>query len=85
MASAKSKRKAIGTSSPGLNIENVSNRLFINEHLTSYTKKLLKNAKDTAKTKFFKYVWVREGCVYIRKDDTARVIRISSLDDVNKL
>lgn len=85
LAAAKTKRLESDHSAPGLKIENLSNRLFINEHLTSLTKSLLKSAKDAAKAKNYKYVWVREGCVYVRKDDHSRISRIFSADDVKKM
>lgn len=85
LAAAKTMRMESDNSAPGLKIENISNRMFINEHLTSLTKTVLKSAKDAAKTKNYKYVWVRDGCVFVRKDDHSRIIRVFSLDDVKKM
>lgn len=85
LAAAKNKRQQNETSTPGLTIEGISNKLFINEHLTGLTKSLLNAAKGSAKTKNYKYVWVREGGVYVRKEDQSRIIRIFSEDDVKKM
>lgn len=69
----------------GLKIEDISNKLFINEHLTSQNKLLLKNAKDVAREKHFKYVWVRYGHVFMRRDDRSPVLKLNVLSDLNKI
>lgn len=69
-------------SGPGLSVDNISDNIFINEHLSYGTKLILKQAKDMAKQNGFKYVWVRDGRVLVRKSDRSSVISISSDDDV---
>ncbi|XP_063363641.1 uncharacterized protein LOC134652394 [Cydia amplana] len=60
--------------------------IYINEDLTKYTRNLLWTAKNELKPTY-KYVWVKEGKVLIRKDDPAdakiRVVR--SLNDIDAL
>ncbi|KAJ8937221.1 hypothetical protein NQ318_005925 [Aromia moschata] len=85
LSAVKTKRQAIGLTSPGLKIEGVSQRLFLNEHLTSENKLLFKEARDAAKTKKYKYVWVKNCNIYVRKTDDSRVKSIRSLDDVNSI
>lgn len=85
LAAAKVKRLATNDRSPGLKIENISNGLFINEHLTSLTKLILKKSKDMARSKNYKYIWVRNGSVFARKDDRSAVFRITSESDICKI
>ncbi|XP_063384648.1 uncharacterized protein LOC134670766 [Cydia fagiglandana] len=60
--------------------------IYINEDLTKYTRNLLWTAKNELKPTY-KYVWVQDGKVLIRKDDPAdakiRVVR--SLNDIDSL
>ncbi|CAG9814610.1 unnamed protein product [Phaedon cochleariae] len=58
LAATKNIRRAKNdTNSPGIVIENISNKLFINEHLTNKLKLLLKNTKQAAKSNNYKFVW----------------------------
>ncbi|CAG9825656.1 unnamed protein product [Phaedon cochleariae] len=77
LAAAKIKRLSYSDKSqPGLVIENISRGLFINEHLTTNTKLLLKKAKDMSKSNNYKFVWVRNGGVFARKNERSKVLRI---------
>lgn len=82
---AKSKRKATASPTTGLQVENVSSQLFINEHLTASTKTLLMKTKEMTRMKNYKYTWIRDGNVFVRKIDQSRVVRISSLEDIERL
>lgn len=42
-------------------------------------------AKITKKEKHFKYIWLRNGKVMMRKSDADQVIVINSLDDLKIL
>lgn len=85
MAASRNARRTNQTSTPGLRIENVSDQLFINEHLTSSNKILLNKAKEVAKIRNYRYIWVKEGVVYARKEDRAKVQRILAESDLDKL
>lgn len=73
------------SNTPGIAIDNISKKLFINEHLTSKIKLLLKHTKEAAKSKNFKFVWVRNGNILVRKDDRSKVISIGKEGDILKL
>lgn len=66
-------------------MEGISNQLFINEHLTGKNKQLLKRAKEVAKVKNFKFVWVRFGKIYMRRNETSQFLVIESPSDLDKL
>ncbi|XP_059045767.1 uncharacterized protein LOC131841464 [Achroia grisella] len=59
--------------------------IFINEHLTPYNKQLLKKSKDLAKVKKYQFVWIKNGSIFIRKDDTAHAIQIFTEEDLKKI
>lgn len=62
-----------------------SSRLYFNDHLTKNNKLLLQNVTKTVKDKLYKYVWVRNCTIMVRKNDTSPVIHISSPDDLKKI
>lgn len=86
LAAAKTKRLSYSAqSTPGLIIEGVSNRMFINEHLTSRMKILLKKTKEICKAKGYRFVWVRNCSILVRRDDKSKILTIRSEDDAVKL
>lgn len=60
-------------------------RLYFNEHLTKTNKLLLQSAKKLANEKLYKYVWVRNCSIMVRKGDTSPVINIGSVLDLKKI
>ena len=57
--------------------------MYINERSTASERNTLKEAKKLAKEHNFKYVWMRRGITYIKKDDTSKTTRFSSPADLN--
>uniref|UniRef100_A0A2A4JR78 FP protein C-terminal domain-containing protein n=1 Tax=Heliothis virescens TaxID=7102 RepID=A0A2A4JR78_HELVI len=62
-----------------------TSRIYFNEHLTSYKKLLLNKVKKITEEKQYKYVWVKNYSILVRKSDTGSVIHISTEDDLKKL
>lgn len=58
--------------------------VYVNDHLTLFNKSLLKKAKDLAKAKNFKYVWIKHCKILARKSDTSPTFRIKSEKDLLK-
>lgn len=54
--------------------------IFITEHLSPEIKKLNATTRRIAKNKGYKYVWVRYGKIYIRKDENSPSILIRNED-----
>lgn len=80
--------KKVSDRSQGLifpNARNKEKKIFIGESLNSYYKKLLYNTKGAAKEKGFKFAWVVDGKILVRKNEGAKAIRISSMRDVETL
>lgn len=84
LAAVKIKRAAQGGRS-GFEVEGVSDRLFINEHLTTVNKILFKEARAAAKAKSYRYVWTQNGSILMRKNDTSRILQIYRSDDLERL
>lgn len=72
-------------SSRHLGIPGESRRIYLVEHLSPECKSIHAAARKTAKDKNYKYVWVKYGRVYVRKDDESGCIYIKNLDSLNKL
>jgi regulator of replication initiation timing len=58
--------------------------VYVNEHLTPYNKSLLFNAKKL-KERGWKFIWIKEGKIFARKDDGGKRIRLTSLEHIDKL
>lgn len=56
--------------------------VHINERLPSDLRYLLREARSTAKKLNFKYVWIRNGLVLMRKSDTSEPIKIKSRNEL---
>ncbi|KAL0833098.1 hypothetical protein ABMA28_001208 [Loxostege sticticalis] len=59
--------------------------VYINEHLTVSNKMLLKKCKELASLKHYQFVWSRHGRIFIRKNETAPGLQISSEEDLKKI
>lgn len=62
-----------------------SAKVFINEHLSPENKLLLSKAKEVARNKGYKYVWSRDGKIFIRKEAGERCRKIELYSDIDKL
>ncbi|XP_046677376.1 uncharacterized protein LOC124365440 [Homalodisca vitripennis] len=60
-------------------------KIFINEHLSPENKQLLGRVKEAARSKGYKYVWSREGKIFVRRENGEKCIRIDVSDDLGKL
>ena len=58
--------------------------IFINDHLTPKMKGLLRRAK-LLRGKGYKFVWCRDGKIFVRKTETTQVMTIKSVEDIDKL
>ncbi|XP_063634819.1 uncharacterized protein LOC134805444 [Cydia splendana] len=68
-----------------LGFSGITSSVFVVEHLSPANKKLHAAARHAAKDKGFKYVWVRNGRIFIRKTDESEVIYIKNIEILNKL
>lgn len=67
----------------GLTVE--SKRVYVVEHLSPDTKQIHAAARKFARDNGYKYVWVKFGQVFLRKDDASSAIRVKSVDFLKTL
>lgn len=60
-------------------------KVFINENLTRETRQIFREAKTLRASHGYKYVWCNRGNIYCKRDDSAEVYIVDSLDDIKKL
>lgn len=77
-------KKQISTSDIGY-YSDIQNKIFVNDHLSPFNKKLLTRVKSLCKESSFKYSWVRYAKIHVRKNDTSPVVIINSVNDLNKI
>ncbi|KAI5738790.1 hypothetical protein M8J77_011260 [Diaphorina citri] len=58
--------------------------IYLQCHLTPYYKNILFQTKKWAKNHHFKFIWVRDCQIYLKKDDqnTSKTFRIREIDDL---
>lgn len=62
-----------------------SGPVFINENLSPYYRNLFYHTKQFAKEHKFKYAWIKNGKIFIRKEENSRPIRIFALTDLGRI
>uniref|UniRef100_A0A147BAN2 Putative crack-1 is transposable element n=1 Tax=Ixodes ricinus TaxID=34613 RepID=A0A147BAN2_IXORI len=60
-------------------------KIFINENLTKSVRELLWSARQWAKEKNYKFVWVKNGKIFVRQSEHRAVIRINRQEDLLKI
>ncbi|XP_046688024.1 uncharacterized protein LOC124373690 [Homalodisca vitripennis] len=64
---------------------NSSTRVFVNEHVSPENKQLLSKTKEAAREKNYKYVWSRDGRIFVRRSEGEKCKRIDLSSDLEKL
>ena len=69
-----------------LKIQNITKRpIYINEQLTQLKQNIYKNARELKKSHNCKYVWTKNGDIFIRKTDNSQIIKIKSITQINDI
>lgn len=74
-----------GLRSSDLDIPGEPCRIFITEHLSPEQKTLHAATRKAAKERNYKYVWVKYGQIYVRRDDSAGATLIRNLESLDRL
>lgn len=72
-------------SSQHLGIAGSPKPIFVAEHLTPANKSLHAAARLKAKKESYKFVWVRNGRIYVRKDEYSPALLIRNLDSLDMM
>ncbi|KAI5746757.1 hypothetical protein M8J77_007193 [Diaphorina citri] len=59
--------------------------IFVNEYLTPYLKKVFFEAKKIKQDKNYEFLWVKHGQILLKKQQGAKIIRLSCLEDLSKI
>lgn len=84
-AAKRTKKFTTNSGLPGLAIPGLWESIFINEHPTTDNEQLLKKTKDTAKSKQYKFIWVRNCIIYVCKNETTPATTIKRESDISKM
>lgn len=60
-------------------------RIYANDHLTSASKRLLHLTKEAAKLNHYRFVWVRNCRILVRKSEGSQIRAILKTEDLNKI
>lgn len=66
-------------------LEGAEGKLFLNENLPLSVKILLGKANEIRKKKEYRYLWTKDGVIYVRKADGLNVIVVRKMEDINKI
>lgn len=83
LVSAMRKRKYLTTGDIGVSGD--PHPIYVNEHLTPFYKDLHKKAKDAKRIAGFKYIWIRNCKIHVRRDDTSPAFVIKCFEDITKI
>ncbi|CAK1596675.1 unnamed protein product [Parnassius mnemosyne] len=78
-------RDKLNTSHIGIGLSEEKQPIYIMEHLSPGNKALHAAARLKAKEKDYKYVWVRNGRILIRKDDNSDYKVVKNMDFLSNL
>lgn len=76
-----------GLTSDKLDIPGKPSKVFLNEHLTRPNRVLYSKSRATGRELGFKFVWTKDGNIFMRRTETSPVLRVTSesiLDKLNK-
>lgn len=76
-------RRGLTTADAGLN--GPTSSVYVSDHLAPHNKLLYKQTRILAKQKEYKYVWLSDCKILLRKNDTSRVQLISCDADLSKI
>lgn len=68
---------------PGIQV--ASGRIYVNEFLPAAVNELLRKAKAKAEEAGYKYTWVKNECIFMRKNDDTKAITIVTESDLSQI
>ncbi|XP_063632409.1 epidermal growth factor receptor substrate 15-like 1 [Cydia splendana] len=74
-----------GLTSTELGVSGPQHTLYVNEHLTLRRKKLFRAVREAAKQAKYKYTWISNATILVRKTDTSPTIAIHTDNDIRKI
>lgn len=59
--------------------------IYMNERLTKLRRTLFYQTKIATTTKNYKFIWVSNGDILMRKNENSKILKIKSSQDINTL
>uniref|UniRef100_A0A2A4IZ17 PHD-type domain-containing protein n=1 Tax=Heliothis virescens TaxID=7102 RepID=A0A2A4IZ17_HELVI len=81
LKAAKMRRSLTSTD---IDINGPTRNIFVNERLTSGNRQLFRSARNAAKEHGYKYCWIRNGAILIRKQEGCPAIHIQNMEDLER-
>lgn len=78
-------RKIKTLKSDQLGINGTPSTIYLNEHLTLQKKMLFRKTRNAARELRYKYVWIKNSTILVRKEDDSPALAIRGEDDLIKL
>ncbi|XP_059052568.1 uncharacterized protein LOC131847119 [Achroia grisella] len=69
--------------SADIEIQGPARKLYFNEHLTKHNRLFFRDTRSRAKESGYKYCWIKNGIVHIRKHEGRPAIKIRNLSDMH--
>jgi hypothetical protein len=60
------------------------NKVYINEHVSGETKNLLRETKTIKDSLKVKFIWLKEGKVFVREKEGTKAIIVNNIEDITK-
>ncbi|PZC72841.1 hypothetical protein B5X24_HaOG210516 [Helicoverpa armigera] len=79
LKAAKMRRSLTSTD---IDIAGPTRNIFVNERLTSSNRQLFRATRNAAKAHGYKYCWIRNGAILIRKQEGNPAIHIQNMEDL---
>ena len=79
----KNRKKLAGYNFSDIGVD--SQRVFINENLTSFTKDLFYKANKLKREHGWKYIWTINGNIKLRQNEGCSVISVKDTNDLKKI
>ena len=62
-----------------------NNTIYINKHLSPFNRRLFAQASSKKRELNFKFLWTRQGCIFLQRNERSLVFKIVSEEDLNNL
>ena len=83
--SRKTKLMILNAKKNSRNFKYKNNDIFINDHLSPSNRHLFALASKKKRDLGYKFLWTRDGAIFLRKDDSSPVINVVSEDIINSI
>lgn len=80
---SKRKKRSLFTNEIGISESKI--QIFINEHLNKRMKNLLWQTKTIKIEKKYKFLWIRNGSIFLRKNENTKIIKIDVHEDLKNI